>query len=109
MAAVAYKPIYDAKEASLGTPEWQTCYLEMIRLAPGLALAFMEALIFTALSVAISTRLPLLANMTICLVIYALGHLTPLVVESSVEARRLRDHKILRPIDSNCLSKLRAI
>ena len=85
MAAVAYKPIYDAKEASLGTPEWQTCYLEMIRLAPGLALAFMEALIFTALSVAISTRLPLLANMTICLVIYALGHLTPLVVESSVE------------------------
>ncbi|MBA61932.1 MAG: hypothetical protein CMJ76_06145 [Planctomycetaceae bacterium] len=85
MAAVAYKPIYDAKEASLGTPDWQTCYLEMIRLAPGLVLAFMEALIFTALSVAISTRLPLLANMTICLVIYALGHLTPLVVESSVD------------------------
>lgn len=85
MAAVAYKPIYDAKEASLSTPEWQVCYLEMIRLAPGLALAFMEALVFTALSVAISTRLPLLANMAICLVIYALGHLTPLVVESSVE------------------------
>jgi len=85
MAAVAYKPIYDAKEASLSTPEWQACYLEMIRLAPGLALAFMEALVFTALSVAISTRLPLLPNMTICLVIYALGHLTPLVVESSVE------------------------
>ena len=85
MAAVAYKPIYDAKEASLSTPEWQTCYLEMIRLAPGLLLAFMEALVFTALSVAISTRLPLLANMTICLVIYALGHLTPLVVESSAE------------------------
>ena len=85
MAAVAYKPIYDAKEASLSTPEWQTCYLEMIRLVPGLVLAFMEALVFTALSVAISTRLPLLANMTICLVIYALGHLTPLVVESSVE------------------------
>jgi len=85
MAAVAYKPIYDAKEASLSTPEWQMCYLEMIRLVPGLVLAFMEALVFTALSVAISTRLPLLANMTICLVIYALGHLTPLVVESSVE------------------------
>ena len=85
MAAVAYKPIYDAKESSLASPEWQICYLEMIRLAPGLVLAFMEALIFTALSVAISTRVPLLANMTICLVIYALGHLTPLVVESSME------------------------
>lgn len=85
MAAVAYKPIYDAKESSLASPEWQICYLEMIRLAPGLVLAFMEALIFTALSVAISTRVPLLANMTICMVIYALGHLTPLVVESSME------------------------
>ena len=85
MAAVAYKPIYDAKESSLASPEWQICYLEMIRLVPGLVLAFMEALIFTALSVAISTRVPLLANMTICLVIYALGHLTPLVVESSME------------------------
>jgi len=85
MAAVAYKPIYDAKESSLASPEWQICYLEMIRLAPGLVLAFMEALIFTALSVAISTRVPLLGNMTICLVIYALGHLTPLVVESSME------------------------
>ena len=84
MAAVSYKPIYDATESSLGVPEWQLCFIESIRLVPGVLLAFMEAIVIASLSVAISTRLPLMANMTICLVVYALGHLTPLVVQSSL-------------------------
>ena len=84
IAAVSYKPIYDATESSLGVPEWQLCFIESIRLVPGLLLAFMEAIVIASLSVAISTRLPLMANMTICLVVYALGHLTPLVVQSSL-------------------------
>ncbi len=33
---------------------------------------------------AISTRLPWLANLVICFTIYALGHLTPLIVQSSM-------------------------
>jgi hypothetical protein len=37
-----------------------------------------------AISVAISTRLPMLANFVICFAIYALGHLTPLIVDSSI-------------------------
>ena len=45
---------------------------------PGLVLAFMETMVLAALSVAISTRLPWLANLVICFTIYALGHLTPL-------------------------------
>jgi ABC-type transport system involved in multi-copper enzyme maturation permease subunit len=84
IAAVSYKPIYDATESSLGVPDWQICFIESIRVVPGLALAFMEAIVIASLSVAISTRLPLMANMTICLVVYALGHLTPLVVQSSL-------------------------
>jgi ABC-type transport system involved in multi-copper enzyme maturation permease subunit len=84
IAAVSYKPIYDATESSLGVPDWQLCFVESIRLVPGLVLAFMEAIVIASLSVAISTRLPLMANMTICLVVYALGHLTPLVVQSSL-------------------------
>jgi ABC-type transport system involved in multi-copper enzyme maturation permease subunit len=83
-AAVSYKPIYDATESSLGVPDWKVCFVESIRIVPGLALAFMEAVLIASLSVAISTRLPLMANMTICLVVYALGHLTPLVVQSSL-------------------------
>ncbi|MEC7567177.1 MAG: ABC transporter permease subunit [Planctomycetota bacterium] len=84
IAAVAYKPLYDATETSTGVPGWQVCFIEAIRLVPGLVLGFMEAIIIASLSVAISTRLPLMANMTICMVIYALGHLTPLVVQSSL-------------------------
>jgi ABC-type transport system involved in multi-copper enzyme maturation permease subunit len=84
IAAVSYKPIYDATESSLGVPDWRICFVESIRLVPGLLLAFMEAVVIASLSVAISTRLPLMANMTICLVVYALGHLTPLVVQSSL-------------------------
>ena len=56
----------------------------MIRTVPGLVLAFMETVVLAALSVAISTRLPLLANFVICFTIYLLGHLTPLIVQSSV-------------------------
>ena len=84
IAAVSYKPIYDATESSLGVPDWRLCFVESIRLVPGLLLAFMEAVVIASLSVAISTRLPLMGNMTICLVVYALGHLTPLVVQSSL-------------------------
>jgi hypothetical protein len=36
-----------------------------------------------ALSVAISTRLGILANFLICFAIYVLGHLTPLIVQSA--------------------------
>ncbi|MEM8679976.1 MAG: ABC transporter permease, partial [Planctomycetota bacterium] len=78
---VAYKPIYDARETANTDPTWQACQIEVVRTIPGLALAFMETLIFVSISIAISTRLPLLANVMICFVIYAFGHLTPLLVQ----------------------------
>ena len=79
---VAYKPIYDARETANTAPTWQVCHAEMVRTVPGLVLAFFEALVFAAIGVAISTRLPLLANLVICFSIYAFGHLTPLLVQS---------------------------
>ena len=84
LLVVAYKPIFDAKENTAANPPWQICFQEMMHVVPGLSLAFMETLVLAALSVAISTRLPLLANFTICLAIYALGHLTPMIVQSSM-------------------------
>ncbi len=80
---VSYKPIYDARESAQTRPTWQVCHLEIVRTVPGLFLAFLESTIFVALSVAISTRLPILANLMICFVIYAFGHLTPLMVPAS--------------------------
>jgi hypothetical protein len=84
LVLVAYKPVYDARESSQLAPVWENSFIEVVRTVPGLVLAFLETVVLTALSVAISTRLPLLANFSICFAIYALGHLTPLVVQSSV-------------------------
>ena len=83
MATVSYKVVYDARETSNPTPDWQICHSEMISTTPGLVLAFFEAALLTAISVAISTRLPMLPNLMIVGTIYVLGHLTPLIVQSS--------------------------
>jgi ABC-type transport system involved in multi-copper enzyme maturation permease subunit len=83
LVVVAYKPIYDARESSEIEPTWQMCHFEMIGIVPGLVLAFMETLVLASLSVAISTRLPMLGNFVICFTIYVLGHLTPLLVQST--------------------------
>jgi len=84
LVCVAYKPIYDAREGADIDPSWQLCHLEMTGVVPGLILAFMETAVLAAISVAISTRLPMLANFIVCFSIYVLGHLTPLIVQSSV-------------------------
>ena len=79
----AYKPIYDGKESASGLVDWQVAFQHGIGIIPALFLVFLEVLIFVAISVAISTRLGILANFLICFAIYVLGHLTPLIVQSS--------------------------
>ena len=81
---VAYKPVYDGKESSQSGTTWELCHLEMVRTVPGLVLGFLETVVMASLSVAIATRLTMLANFAICFAIYVLGHMTPLIVQSSV-------------------------
>ena len=81
---VSYKVVYDARETSNPEPSWQLCNAEMIGIVPGLVLSFMETVVLTAISVAISTRLPMLPNLVICGSIYVLGHLGPLIAQSAV-------------------------
>ena len=83
MVWIAYKPIYDFKEASKGLAEWTVCYQESVHMLPGIFLCYLEAVLFVAISVAISTRMGILPNFLICFSIYVLGHLTPLLVQSS--------------------------
>jgi ABC-type transport system involved in multi-copper enzyme maturation permease subunit len=83
---VSYKPVYDFQESSKGVAEWSECFVEAIHVIPGLFLCFLEVLIFVAISVAVSTRLGILSNFLICFSIYVLGHLTPLLVQSSLGA-----------------------
>jgi len=89
LIAICYKPIYDARETANRAPDWQACHLEMVQTAPGLALGFFETVVLAAISVAISTRLPMLANFIICISVYALGHLTPMIVKSSIGSLEL--------------------
>lgn len=74
----------DAKEASstITSVEKLTTAL---RVLPGLALVFMEVSVMTAISVAISTRMPMLVNVTSCLAIFVIGHLTPVLVKSALQ------------------------
>jgi hypothetical protein len=81
--AVAFKPIYDARESSLDQPDWRQCHMEMMRTIPGLAMAFFQSVVLGAIAVALGTRLPLVANFAVCFAIYMLGHLTPTIVASS--------------------------
>ena len=80
LASVSFKVAYDARETASGEPTAADCLREMSQVAPGLALAFMEAVVLTSISVAISTRLPMLPNLIVCASIYVLGHLVPTLV-----------------------------
>lgn len=80
---VSYKPLYDAVETTASDVEWTDCFVAATSVLPVLLLAFMEVVIFVAISVAVSTRFGILANLMICFAIYILGHLTPQLVQSN--------------------------
>src|SRR3954449_6868712 len=77
---VAYKYSYDLRETAAAETSGRQ-WLQVLQVLPGLALGFFEVTILTAVSVAISTRLPMLANLVVCISIFFLGHLTPILVE----------------------------
>jgi ABC-type transport system involved in multi-copper enzyme maturation permease subunit len=81
--AVSYKPLFEARETSETVPQWQGCFLEVSRTIPGLVMALMQATVLSAISIAVSTRMPQLANFAICFGIYLVGNLTPTLVGSS--------------------------
>ncbi len=84
LCTVSYKVVYDARESCLPDPTVADCRTEMMQILPGLALSLMEAMVLASISVAISTRLPMLANLVICVSIYVLGHLVPVLVNSAL-------------------------
>lgn len=84
LATVSYKASDDAHETAATQPTAAQCQAEMAQVLPGIVLAFLETTVLAAISVAISTRLPMLANLLICWTIYLLGHLMPAVVNSAV-------------------------
>jgi ABC-type transport system involved in multi-copper enzyme maturation permease subunit len=99
---IYYKVGYDARESARTPPDWflwvdvnglgfqiPLLYGErlasMVQVLPGLILVFLEIAVLASISVAISTRLPMIANMVICLSVFVVGHLTPVLVQKVFE------------------------
>lgn len=105
LALIYYKIGYDARESSREVPaliNWtdqlfaMTLPFEIIApvperwnptviIVPGIILIFFEAVILTAISVAIATRAPMVVNIVTCLVIFIVGNLAPVLVKVSTE------------------------
>ena len=84
LASTSLKVVYDARESGRLDPSWRDCAAEMITVVPGLVLSFLETILLAAVSLAVSTRLGMVPNLIICFAVYVLGHLVPLIVQSSV-------------------------
>jgi len=78
-----YKYGYDLRESAGGVAENAKRVAQMTQVLPGLVLGFFEVTILTAISIAISTRLPMLVNLIVCIAIFFLGHLSPVLVEAT--------------------------
>ncbi|PQO42246.1 ABC transporter permease [Blastopirellula marina] len=91
VVSVAQKPIFDKREGTVIEYEgqqgitWQVLHHEAVSVAPGILLVYMETLVLAGVSVAISTRLPMVANFMLTFGIWAMGHLTPSIMQASVE------------------------
>jgi hypothetical protein len=83
LVTISRKVVFDARDAAYDEEiTWQLCHREMVRTVPGLLLGWMETVVLTSVSVAISTRLPMLANLVISGSIYVLGNLAPLMISA---------------------------
>jgi len=87
LATVSYKVKHEARESSKSEPTWNECQREMVHIVPGLALAFLETVTMASIAVALSTRLPMIPNLVICVTIYVLGHLSQMFADAFRESR----------------------
>ena len=85
---VWYKIPYDLRE-SAGTLDSDKRIGQVLQVLPGLALGFFEVTILTSISVALSTRLPMLVNLIVCIMIFFLGHLSPVLVAVTKDSQQL--------------------
>src|SRR5262245_25781859 len=82
-----YKYAYDLRESACSVFDQALRTKQVLQVMPGLALGFMEVTVLAAVSVAISTRLPMLVNLVVCISIFFLGHLTPVLVDATEGGR----------------------
>ncbi len=65
---------------ALGACLW---FVEAAAATPGLIFGFCQVMVLLSVAVALATRLPMIANIVICLIVFFLGHLTQVLVQVS--------------------------
>jgi len=112
---IFYKVGYDAREGTtqvMGVEKSaQTITMldklyVVAQILPGLVLIVLEVTIMTAVSVAISTRLPMVVNIVTCLTIFVVGHLTPVLVKTVFQT--LEPVKFMAQVIATLLPSLEA-
>lgn len=58
-------------------------FYDAVVASPGLILGFCQVMVLVAVAVALATRLPMVVNLVICLMVYFLGHLSPVLEQVS--------------------------
>jgi ABC-type transport system involved in multi-copper enzyme maturation permease subunit len=97
------KPAYDAREGA-GEVTSIDQLAAVVQILPGTVLILLEVTIMTAVSVAISTRLPMVVNIVTCMTIFVIGHLTPVLVKTVFQ--RLEPVKFMAQIIATVLPSL---
>ena len=86
---ISYKLVYDAREASKDVPTAIECAEAVYDILPQLVLSYLEAVILAAVAITISTRLPLLPNLALTLLVYLLGNIVPIIVLASANQMQM--------------------
>lgn len=74
---------FDARETRKDLP-MHLILRDVMQVWPGIVLIFFEIAILSAISVTVSTRLPMIPNMVTCFTIFVVGHLTSILVKAGV-------------------------
>lgn len=81
--AAKLMPAGPARTVAEGAALW---FGEAFAHTAGIALGFGQVMILVAIAAALATRLPFIVNLVVCLIVYFLGHLAPVVVRVTEKA-----------------------
>src|SRR5271165_2141374 len=76
-----YKYGFDLRESAGGLADSSKRLAQVMQILPGLVLGFFEVTVLTSISIAISTPLPTLVNLDVCIMIVFLSLLSPVLVD----------------------------
>jgi ABC-type transport system involved in multi-copper enzyme maturation permease subunit len=87
---IYFKAGYDAREVARELPTMAARFKLIQQVIPGLFLIYFQVMILCALSVAFSTRLPIHLNITACISILLLGHISGQIVMAAEQDQQFR-------------------